>query len=307
MARLTLALRPLGTAGDFAFTLDLELPSHREPTVSLPTRVRRDAPDAHTPAAADHLPSVFDSLQIVRGDAGVLGRYLLRAETELADIGVRIVRRTLADLRAVLDVNLASWGGVAPAFDSRQTRYRDADLMVLIAYDRAGQAVGTIAQRRYDLGDQSLAQAIEDLSFLYGGHPDADPTRITFEVTAPAAQLIRGRVVFSGALWAHPSMRGSGLVPHLHMLVRACVQSQWEMDTEVLVGRQKLTREALQDQFRLAGCEPGYKHCIDGQTIYDGYLFWTPRAHIETTLAAALAGDIVPASAAEDPARRAAG
>ena len=118
----------------------------------------------------DHQPSTFartgssknfvDSISIQRGDVRVLGRYLLQAEAEAAAMGLSIRKVSLAELRQVLDANIGSWGGVAPAFDDQQTICTEADLGMFIAYDPLGRAIAACGQRHYDLGARTLKQAI---------------------------------------------------------------------------------------------------------------------------------------------------
>lgn len=216
-----------------------------------------------------------DELQLRRGDTAVLGRYVLAAERALDEIGLQAHLVSLTDMRTALDANVATWGGVAPIFDASQTTAHAEDVGVIMVTDAIGKAVGFCAQRFHDLGSRSVKDAIEDNSFMHGAHPAGDRSRVVFEVTAPAAAAITGRMTFLGGLWVHPEQRGSGITVLMVGLTRAYALGTWDFDTEVLVGRDKMVRADVMAQYAFAHSQRGYRHHVDGKLVYDGHFVWT--------------------------------
>jgi hypothetical protein len=230
-------------------------------------------------------PTYGEQVQFRRGDVAMLGRFVLATERALEDIGLEARRGSLAELHTVLQANLPSWGGVAPAFDASQTLARDEDLGIILATDRTGTVVATCAQRFYDLGTETLKTAIESNAFMHAGHPAGDRSRVRFEITAPVAETITGRISLLGGLWVRPDLRGSGVTVLLCDLTRTYSLGMWDFETEILVGRDSHIRQHVLDQYGIPQYQSNYRHYVDGKLYYDGHLMWSDVAHRAAWLA----------------------
>jgi hypothetical protein len=243
--------------------------------------------------------SFADDLQLRRGDTAVLGRFVLAAERAFEDLGLQAHRVPIEGLRAAVDANPKSWRNVAPAFDARQTTVDPENLAIVVLADQSGTVRAASAKRFYDLGTTSLKAAIEDNSFMYGAHPAGDRSRVVFDVSAPAAAAITGRVTLLGGLWVHPDQRGSGITVLITDLMRAYALGTWDFDTEVLVGRDGLVRPHVLDQYGFARSQRGYRHRVDGELVYDGHLISTPATVLAARLAALVDQDAIGRQRAE--------
>jgi hypothetical protein len=244
---------------------------------------------SHLAPSAIGPSSALDGLQIRHGDAAVLGRYLLLAEADLADMGFALRRVSLAEFRDAVEINFATWGGVAPAFDSEETTVADDDVAVFLAVDANGEPVAACGQRFHDLGARSLTDAVEDLTYMYGERAAAAASRVQVTLSAPMGQHITGRTSFMGALWLSPRVRGSGLSCLIADMSRAYALSQWPYETEVLIGKDKLVRPETFAQYGFSGSQRGYVHIVDGACIYDGHVLWTSADALAGRFAAMVA------------------
>ena len=85
----------------------------------------------------------------------------------------------------------------------------DDGAICVIGYDETGRAIASAAARHYDLGQQSLVEALDDLWFFYGDNADKLRDKITLDLSVPEAEKIRGKVVYLGGLWVHPEVRNA--------------------------------------------------------------------------------------------------
>jgi len=117
--------------------------------------------------------------------------------------------------------------------DSRLSDISDASSYSIIGSDDEGRVRCAQAGRIYDSGDRSFADLVADQSFCYGssrfraGMPRA-------EVSIPSAGRIKGRFVYSGALWVHPEYTGKGFPSILVRVSRTYALAHW--NTEYTIG-----------------------------------------------------------------------
>lgn len=177
--------------------------------------------------------SFLADVVIEHGPAAILGRLFLKADTALRAKGIRLTFATFEELSALNQANPQSWRPLLPVFDPARSGVSDADGFVVIGRDASGKAATAHAFRLLDLQSNSLKDEIESLRVFY-----ADPERLRgpFEelrVTAPSAASTFGPVVFSGAVWFRPDLRGSGLLTHIQPTVRALSFTRWRPDRVV--------------------------------------------------------------------------
>jgi hypothetical protein len=113
--------------------------------------------------------------------------------------------------------------------DSRLSTIPENFSYALLGYNIAGEVVSSQAGRVYDTPDRSLSQLINDQSFFYG-QAVINATHPTCHMTAQAGESIKGRFVYSGALWVRPDHRGSRMANVLPRISRAYALSRWGTD-----------------------------------------------------------------------------
>jgi hypothetical protein len=177
---------------------------------------------------------VLDDLRIDHGPIPLLGRFFLLADRILADAGVTLLRTTLAKAAETQSANVESWALFPPMLDQRLSAIPGSTSYGLLGRDKRGAIVCAQAGRVYELGERSFADIVADQSFFYGSEIPAAPNSPTGEVTAPSAPHIRGRMVYSGALWVHPDYRGKHLAGILPRFSRCYALAKW--NTEFTVG-----------------------------------------------------------------------
>jgi len=169
------------------------------------------------------------------GPVDVLGRLFLKADTELASLGVTPEIATLEDLKAVNEANRDSWLPLLPMFDHALTPVRPENRFAILARDAKGDVIAAQGGLLYALTTASLKDEIESLRFLYR-EPSAQalPGEMA-RVTAPSAGDMRGRIAFVGAVWYRKDWRGRGLVGPMGRINRAYAFTRWYADYAISI------------------------------------------------------------------------
>jgi hypothetical protein len=196
----------------------------REQTLSAPAAVRSISLDR-----GSHR-SFLGEVVIDHGPREILNRMFLSADTQLRAAGVRLTFGSLEELVAVNKANHANWSPLLPLFDPAVNDIAEGDAFALFARTPSGQVAATVAARRYDLEDGTLADKIESLHLFY-----SDPAKTALEgenirVSSKVARGTRGVAVFSGAAWSHPDWRGARLIDPMAPIGRGVSLTKWYPD-----------------------------------------------------------------------------
>jgi GNAT superfamily N-acetyltransferase len=175
----------------------------------------------------DGMPTLLDQIRFVHGPRDLLARYAACANDMAADLGITLRLNTdFARLVALNALNRECWPALSPIFNPA-----NADLTGKAFYiegiDELGDTVLTSAGRLYDHGDRSIAQELRALRVFYDDPAPHAAAGARIEVTAPSAEYICGRVMFSGAVWVRPDYRRHGLTKIVPRLTRAVALAQW--------------------------------------------------------------------------------
>jgi hypothetical protein len=177
-------------------------------------------------------PSFLEDIRIDHGPARELGRFFLVADTLVRAAGIQLRLVSIKDASQAHTDNKESWPIFPPMLDSRLSEIPEDSSYALLGYNAAGEVVSSQAGRIYNSPRRSLSDIIGDQSFFYGqaalkvGHP-------TCNITAQAGEQIKGRFVYSGALWVRPDHRGSRLASLLPRISRSYALSRWGTDFTV--------------------------------------------------------------------------
>ena len=169
-------------------------------------------------------------LKIKHGPVSLLGRFFLWADSAVRDRGVTLSFASLQDLIEANKANADSWRPLVPVFDEALGGATPQTAFVLIGRDKHGEVVATQAARLYDWPETSLKDEATSLRMFYAD-PDAALAREDrCEITAPIAEKITGRVVFSGGIWYRRDFRGKDLGTILPRISRAYAFTRWHSD-----------------------------------------------------------------------------
>jgi hypothetical protein len=169
-------------------------------------------------------------LKIKYGPVGLLGRFFLWADTAARDRGVTLSFASLQDLVEANKANSDSWRPLVPVFDEALGGVTPETVFVLMGRNKDGQVVATQAARLYEWPETSLKDEGDSLRMFYAD-PDAAFARgDRCKITAPIAEKITGRVVFSGGIWYRRDFRGRDLGTILPRISRAYALTRWNTD-----------------------------------------------------------------------------
>jgi len=169
-------------------------------------------------------------LKIKHGPVGLLGRFFLWADSAVRDRGVTLSFGSLQDLIEANKANSDTWRPLVPVFDEALGGATPKTAFVLIGRNKDGEVVATQAARIYDWPETSLKDEATSLRMFYADPDAAFAREDRCEITAPIAEKITGRVVFSGGIWYRRDFRGKDLGTILPRISRAYAFTRWHSD-----------------------------------------------------------------------------
>jgi hypothetical protein len=242
----------------------------------LSRNVRADQQPAvvHIPPA--NRPSLVDEILIRHEPRGLLGRYFLRAESQLKQRGLTMSFISPADLAAVNEQNKSSWGKLIAVLDHRINTIDPDDMVCVGIFDADGDLVACDAARRLDVAD-SVTADMESLHFFYGDKAEQKRATDEFTLTAPSARDIRGSVFYLGGLWVHPKERNKALPVIITRIVRYAALAQWDPSYEVGIATHAIVRPELIKNYAFQAMEEGFVYKMNGEVAWKGVFFYTDR------------------------------
>ncbi len=169
-------------------------------------------------------------LQIKYGPAGLLGRFFLWADTAARDRGVTLSFGSLQELLEANRNNSDSWRPLVPVFNQTLGGVTPETAFVLIGRNKLGEIVATQAARIYHWPATSLKDEAISMRMFYADPEAARAQGNRCKIVAPVAETIKGRVVFSGAVWFRRDFRGKDLAMILPRISRAYAFTRWNND-----------------------------------------------------------------------------
>jgi hypothetical protein len=172
--------------------------------------------------------SIIEQMGLVYGPRELIARYVTYADQAARDLGVRL--RLSWDFDRLIALNQQhhdSWPQLAPIFNPKHNSLRRDNAFLIEGVDEDGATVMTSAGRLYDHGDRSVADDLRSLRVFYDQPAQHVATGERVEVTAPMAEHLCGRIMFSGAVWVRPDYRRHGLTKIIPRLTRCYALAQW--------------------------------------------------------------------------------
>jgi hypothetical protein len=208
--------------------------------MSVRQEVERSAPGptvARAPAtpaapATRQLPHLVTDITVEHGPADVLGRLFLLADTAARTRGVSLSFGTYEELLRVNEKNRSSWGIMTSMYDYRccPDGLAPERAFCLFGRDAHGEVVATHAGRIYELGDQSLQEAGDQMLLHHDDPQRTKQPQESIEVTSQAAKSIKGRLLMNGAVWYHPAYRKRQLIHIIPRIVRGYAYTRWKVE-----------------------------------------------------------------------------
>jgi hypothetical protein len=174
--------------------------------------------------------SFLADLTVEHGPLDVLGRVFLAADAECRRRGVTLSFGTFDEIVVANRANPDSWKPLFPAYDPAFHEFNADNSFVFIGRNEAGKVVVTQAGILYRLDDTTFHDFAAALRVNYD-----DPAHMMRPgerciPTAPSLKTMRGRILFGGATWFHPSVRGTGLAEITPRISRAYGYTRFKTD-----------------------------------------------------------------------------
>lgn len=236
------------------------------------------------PAYGGHA-SFLDEFTIRHEPRAALGRFFLRAEQALEEMGLRLSFGPFATLASLYEQHAGTWGELVPLFDARACTQPPETSACFLGRNAAGELVTAIAVRHYDLTGTTLKAEMESQRFFFpGAEVDAGgPDQIS--VTAPSAAHITGSLSYSGAFWIRPDYRGRKLPWILPQIARNYAVSAWDIDCDLSVGKRGFLRPDVAAMYHYNHVEEAFHFERSGRIFYEGVLVMADRLQMDSDLA----------------------
>lgn len=170
-----------------------------------------------------------DALTIKHGPARLLSRFILEGDKAARRNGLLLrVRHDFDELVYLNAHHLPDghWFRLVNTFNPRYTDLSPENSFWVSGENEQGEIVATHAGRVFYWPDTNLKE--QAYGMFYGAE-----TGHKCRVTAPAAKLISGVVLSSGAVWVHPDYRGNQFSHLFARIGKAYACARWPLDWAV--------------------------------------------------------------------------
>ncbi len=192
----------------------------------------RGAPSVVRSTSLDfsHHRSFLADVVIDKGPRELLGRLMLKVDTDFREKGVVVSYATFEELVAVNKANSESWSPLLRIFDPAVSDVGPDNGNVLMGRNSSGAVVYTQAVRKFELAGTLLKDELESLRVLYRDPEASRAPGEAVHVSAPIASIPRDDALFTGAQWYRPDYRKKKLLPLTTVLTRCIYIARWDPD-----------------------------------------------------------------------------
>jgi hypothetical protein len=218
-----------------------------------------------------------DALTIKHGPAPLLARFILEGDKAARRHGLTLrVRHDFEELVYLNSHQLPGgrWFRLVNTFNPQYTDLSPENSFWVSGENEHGEIVATHAGRTFYWPDTNLEE--QAYSMFYGNE-----TGQQCLVTAPAAKLISGLVLVSGAVWVHPDYRGNQFSHLFTRIGKAYSAARWPLDWAVAY----MSRILIEKGF--AAAAGGHKR-VSYSVFYPG----SPWGELEVVVAYSSTQDI---------------
>ncbi len=217
---------------------------------------------------------LLEDLRLDYGPIQDIGEFLLRCNRCLGDCGIELHLAPISEIARINTLEQSSWGPFTPILDTRVGDLTAEESYCFVGRNRDGRIVAVQGGRVFEGGERSLQDLADDQSLYYGKGGQPGPGQPTCIVTSPSARLIKGRFVYSGALWVHPEFRGFNLAALLPRMSRAYALGCWGTDVTFAFVSDQISSSPLFRSYGYHKLEPSYSIYYNGEKSYQGSLMW---------------------------------
>lgn len=172
--------------------------------------------------------TILDQIDLLHGPRDLLARYVSVADKAAREMGLCLrLSRDFEQLFRLNQQHRDSWPKLSSIFNPKHNALRRDNSFLIEGIDELGETVMTSAGRLYDHGDRSVADDLRSLRVFYDAPAEHVAAGERIEVTAPTAEHLCGRVMFSGAVWVRPDFRRHGLTKIVPRLTRCVALALW--------------------------------------------------------------------------------
>lgn len=194
-------------------------------------------------------------VRIEHGPRDVFGPLFLQGDTMLRERGINLQFASVDELIKLNRANRDSWRPLLPIFDADLGGFTSANGFCLLARDASGTIIGAQGARLYDMTGSNFKAEAESLRLFY---PDPSASRQEGEqltVTSPSAETFDGPLIFSGAVWYHPTVRRQGLAFIMPRISKAISLTRWGADVTMTFMAEELVASGLAGRTGYANIE----------------------------------------------------
>lgn len=169
-------------------------------------------------------------LRVDHEPVSLLGRYFLQVAAAADAHNISLSVETVEDLVDINGRNQDEWRRVLPLFDPRLNDLDENNTFVLVARNQDGLPVATGACRLFEWQDTNYTEELESLRIFSEEARAGEQEYARCSVSAKRSNRVTGRVVFAGAAWCHPSVRGQSLSSLIPRTSKALALAKWDFD-----------------------------------------------------------------------------
>jgi len=174
--------------------------------------------------------SFIEDVLVQHGPTELIGRLLLRVDSELRARGVTLRFASFEDMAAVNRANQESWHPLFSCFDPATCDLNSKNSYCLLGYNSKGEVVTTQAGRFFDWTDTTMFEELVSMRLLYNDPENDRRPGEKISVTAEKTKAISGRCAFLGSIWVRPDFRKKSLPALMGRLSRAYALTHWDVD-----------------------------------------------------------------------------
>jgi hypothetical protein len=241
--------------------------------------------ETHVPMRTPKIGVPFlDSLQVVHGLPGLIGRFLLQVDSSIRQKGLVFEFATFEEVARVNLKHHASWGQMNPMFNPDVADIDRDRTMCLVTRNSAGEILATAAGKHFDSPQRSFRAIVDEGDFfsqrLVRG-------RVPFDarISAPIAEKLMGQLSYCGGIWVHPEARGLRLAALVSRVINACMLTLWDPDFVMGFVKHDVVGSDLYHRYGYHNAQPSLVVTQGDETYYEGTFLWMTKEDATADLA----------------------
>jgi len=222
----------------------------------------------------------LDNLRVDNEPVGLLGRYFAQIAEVATKIGIGLSVEPITQLAQINAANRESWRPLVPALDPDVNDLDENNSFCLIAYAEDGEPVASGGCRLYNWEVTSYFRELESLRMFYASPAQSASSCEMCTVSAQGAKAVTGRVVYAGAAWCHPKVRGNSLSSIIPRTGKAMALAKWDFDYMVGLMLEETMQRGLAQRFGYTDPQMGARIVDKSGTARDFAVLSMPRASV---------------------------